>query len=153
MWRLLLRRDVITAYIEKLLGEQTGSDRIAADEDGDYPVRFGNARYYVRLVGDPDPDVTVFAVALHDVPASAELLTDLNDLNSKLRFARAFHAREGVLVKADLLGESVDPEGFHTTCSIVGRLANSIGTSLEKKYGGRRDIVSTDDEPRIGMYL
>jgi hypothetical protein len=153
MWRLLLRRDVITAYIEKLLGEQTGSDRIAADEDGDYPVRFGDARYYVRLVGDPDPDVTVFAVALHDVPASAELLTDLNDLNSRLKFARAFHAQDGVLVKADLLGESVDPAGFLTTCEVVGHVASSISTSLAKKYGGRRDIAPTEDEPRIGMYL
>jgi hypothetical protein len=63
-----LRRDVITAYVEKLLGAQTGSDRVVADGDGDYPVRFGSSRYYARLLGDPDPDVQVFAVALGDVP-------------------------------------------------------------------------------------
>ena len=148
-----MRRDVITAYIEKLLGEQTGLDRIAADEDGDYPVRFGNARYYVRLVGEPDPDVSVFAVVLHDVPASAELLADLNDLNSKLRFARAFHAQGGVLVKADLLGESVDPAGFLTACEVVGHVADNLGANLAKKYGGRPDLVPVDDSPRTGMYL
>jgi hypothetical protein len=146
-----LRRDVIAAYVEKLLRAQTGSDRVAADEDGDYPVRFGSARYYVRLVGDQDPDVSVFAVAVHDVPASAELLADLNDLNGKLRFARAFHAQEGVLVEADLLGESVDPAGFRTACEVVGQVADSIGGSLAKKYGGRRDCEP--DQPGTGMYL
>ena len=148
-----MRRDVITAYVEKLLGAQTGSDRIAADEDGDYPARFGNARYYVRLVGEPDPDVSVFAVALHDVPTSAELLTDLNDINSKLRFARAFHVREGVLVEADILGESVDPAGFRAACEVVGHVADSIGASLAQKYGGRRDLTPDDDSLRTGMYL
>jgi hypothetical protein len=150
---LLLRRDVVTAYVEKLLGTQTGSDRIAADEDGDYPVRFGNAQYYVRLVGEPDPDVSVFAVALHGVPTSAELLADLNDINSKLRFARAFHAQEGVLVEADLLGESVDPAGFRAACEVVGHVADSIGASLAKKYGGRRDVAADDDSLSTGKYL
>lgn len=147
-----MRRDVITAYVEKLLGAQTGSDRVAADEDGDYPVRFGNARYYVRLVGDPDPDVSVFAVALHDVPASAGLLADLNDLNGKLRFARAFHAQEGVLVEADLLGDSVDPAGLRAACEVVGHVADSIAATLAKKYGGRRDLAVSDD-PYPSQYL
>lgn len=148
-----MRRDVITAYVEKLLGTQTGSDRVVADEDGDYPVRFGSALYYVRLVGEPDPDVKVFAVALDDVPASAELLADLNDINSKLRFARAFHVREGVLVEADLVGESVDPLGFHTACEAVGHVADTIGTSLAKKYGGRPASAANADSLPTGMYL
>jgi hypothetical protein len=152
-WRKPLRRDVITAYVEKLLGTQTGSDRVVADEDGDYPVRFGSALYYVRLAGEPDPDVKVFAVALDDVPASAELLADLNDINSKLRFARAFHLREGVLVEADLVGESVDPLGFRTACEAVGHVADTIGTSLSKKYGGRRASAANGDSLPTGMYL
>jgi hypothetical protein len=150
-----LRRDVITAYVEKLLGAQTGSDRIVADGDGDYPVRFGSALYYVRLVGEPDPDVQVFAVALDEVPASAELLAELNDINSKLRFARIFHVQKEVLVETNLVGESVDPLGFRTACEAVAQVADKIGTTLAKKYGGRRAFESAQDDypPGTGQYL
>jgi hypothetical protein len=149
-----LRRDVITAYVEKLLGAQTGSDRVVADGDGDYPVRFGSARYYVRLLGDPDPDVQVFAIALGDVPASAELLAELNEINSRIRFARIFHAHTEVLVETNLVGESVDPLGFRTACQVVGEVADTVGTILAKKYGGRRAFdADADDALPTGMYL
>jgi hypothetical protein len=147
-----LRRDVITAYVEKLLGAQTGSDRVAADGDGDYPVRFGSALYYVRLLGGADPDVQVFAVALNDVPASPELLAELNEINSRIRFARIFHLRQEVLVETNLVGESVDPPGFRTACEAVGEVADKIGTILAGKYGGHRAFDAADDAPRTGMY-
>lgn len=149
-----MRRDVITAYVEKLLGAQTGSDRVVADGDGDYPVRFGSAVYYVRLVGEPDPDVQVFALAVNDVSASAELLAELNEINSRLRFARIFHVQKEVLVQTDLVGESVDPLGFRTACEAVAEVADQIGTKLVKKYGGRLAFDGTTDyAPGTGMYL
>jgi hypothetical protein len=149
-----LRRDVITAYVEKLLGAQTGSDRVVADGDGDYPVRFGSALYYVRLLGEPDPDVQVFAVALGDVPESPELLAELNEINSRIRFARIFHVRKEVLVETDLVGESVDPLGFRTACEAVGDVADKVGATLVKKYGGRRAVdAASDDALLTGMYL
>lgn len=149
-----MRRDIMTAYVEKLLGAQTGSDRVVADGDGDYPVRFGSALYYVRLVGEPDPDVQVFALAVNDVSASAELLAELNEINSRLRFARIFHVQKEVLVQTDLVGESVDPLGFRTACEAVAEVADKIGAKLAKKYGGRLAFDGTDDyAPGTGMYL
>jgi len=154
-WRMPLRRDVITAYVEKLLGAQTGSDRVVADGDGDYPVRFGSARYYVRLLGEPDPDVQVFAVALNEVPATPELLAELNDINGRIRFARIFHVHEEVLVETNIVGESVDPLGLRTACEAVGEVADKVGAILAKKYGGRRAFTTDDDAdaPPTGMYL
>ena len=149
-----MRRDVITAYVEKLLGAHTGSDRVMADGDGDYPVRSGSTLYYVRLLGEPDPDVQVFAVALADVPASPELLAELNEINGRIRFARIFHVHKEVLVETNLVGESVDPLGFRTACEAVGEVADKIGAILEKKYGGRRAFdAPSDDALPTGMYL
>ena len=54
-----------------------------ADEDGDYPVRFGSTLKYVRLVGDGQPDVQVFAVAVDGVSSTPELLADINDINTR----------------------------------------------------------------------
>ena len=56
-----MRRDFLEAYVEKLLRDVTGSTRISADADGDYPVRYGSALYFVRLVGDAQANVQVFA--------------------------------------------------------------------------------------------
>jgi Putative bacterial sensory transduction regulator len=83
-----MRRDVIAAYVEKLLAVLTDTPRVAPDRDGDYPVRFGSALYYVRLVSAEDPDVQVFAVAVDGIEQSPELLAELNDLNCRIRFGR-----------------------------------------------------------------
>ena len=119
-----MRRDVITAYVEKLLGAQTGSDRVVPDGDGDYPVRLGGALSYVRLTGETDPDVQVFSVALQEV-----------------------------LVETNLVGESVDPLGFRTACEAVAQVAGKVGPTLAKKYGGRVIDAAGDYAPQTGMYL
>lgn len=148
-----MRRDVITAYVEKLLGAQTGSDRVVPDGDGDYPVRLGGALSYVRLTGETDPDVQVFSVALQEVPPSAELLAELNDINGRIRFARIFHVQQEVLVETNLVGESVDPLGFRTACEAVAQVAGKVGPTLAKKYGGRVIDAAGDYAPQTGMYL
>jgi hypothetical protein len=59
-----------------------------------------------------------------------------------------------VLVETNLVGESVDPLGFRTACEAVGEVANTVGTVLAKKYGGRRSTFdAADDAPSTGMYL
>ena len=152
-----MRRDVIAAYVEKLLAVLTDTPRVAPDRDGDYPVRFGSALYYVRFVGAEDPDVQVFAVAVAGIEQSPELLAELNDLNSRIRFGRVFHVAGQVLVETDLIGDAVDPRGFGNACEVVAGLTDKIGPELAKKYGGRttfEDSKEPDYEPTApGMYL
>lgn len=108
-----MRRDVIAAYVERLLETITDTARVLPDHDGDYPVRFGSALYYVRLVGHDPTDVQVFAVAVDDVSGSPELFAEINDINTRVRFARVFHVRNQVLVETDLVGDAIDPHGLH----------------------------------------
>jgi hypothetical protein len=152
-----MRRDVIAAYVEKLLAAVTDTRDVVPDRDGDYPVRFGSALYYVRFVGAEDPDVQVFAVAVAGIEQSPELLAELNDLNSRIRFGRVFHVAGQVLVETDLIGDAVDPRGFSNACEVVAGLTDKIGPELAKKYGGRtafEDSKEPDYEPPApGMYL
>jgi hypothetical protein len=152
-----MHRDVIAAYVEKLLAAVTDTRDVVPDRDGDYPVRFGSALYYVRFVGAEDPDVQVFAVAVAGIEQSPELLAELNDLNSRIRFGRVFHVAGQVLVETDLIGDAVDPRGFSNACEVVAGLTDKIGPELAKKYGGRtafEDSKEPDYEPPApGMYL
>jgi hypothetical protein len=152
-----MRRDVITAYVEKLLAVLTDAPQVSPDRDGDYPVRFGNALYYVRLVGDGEADVHVFAVAVDGVERSPELFAELNDINCRIRFARVFHVGGQVLVETDIVGDAIDPRGFSNACHVVASATDTIGTELAKKYGGRTafedDKEPGYEPPPTGMYL
>jgi hypothetical protein len=152
-----MRRDVIAAYVEKLLAVLTDTPHVVPDRDGDYPVRFGSALYYVRLVGAEDPDVQVFAVAVDGIEQSPELLAELNDLNCRIRFGRVFHVAGQVLVETDLIGDAVDPRGFGNACEVVAGVTDKIGPDLAKKYGGRAGFEDSKESgyepPAPGMYL
>jgi hypothetical protein len=148
---------VIAAYVEKLLAVLTNSAPVVPDRDGDYPVRFGSALYYVRLVGGSDPDVQVFAVAVDGIEPSPELLAELNELNSRIRFARLFHVAHQVLVETDIVGDAIDPRGFSNACEVVAAITDMIGPDLAKKYGGRTTFEDSKEpgyeHPASGMYL
>ena len=154
-----MRRDVIEAYVEKLLATLTEKDRVVPDDDGDYPVRYGSALYYVRLVGEARPDVQVFAIAVAGLDATPELLADLNDINTRARFARVFHVRDQVLVETDLVGDAIDPSGFFNACRTVARITDDIGPGLVAQHGGTtafddaKEVGYQPPDPPVGLYL
>ena len=154
-----MRRDVLEAFVEKLLRKVTGGERVIAEEDGDYPVRYGSALYFVRVVGETVADVQVFAIAVDDVEATPELLAELNELNTQVRFARVFHVRGQVLVEADLAGAGLEAEGFFPACDAVATITDRVGADLAKKHGGRTAFEDSKDdgysppEVPLGMYL
>lgn len=153
-----MRRDVTAAFVEKLLARITDSP-IEPDADGDYPVRYRSALYYVRLVGDGHVDVQVFAVAVDSVDASPELLAAINDINTQVRFVRVFHVQRQVLVEADIVGDAIEPSGFYTACEAVATVTDRVGPLLAAEHGGRTAFEETKEDgyrPReelIGMYL
>jgi hypothetical protein len=157
------KSDMVRAYTESLLKQILGTDKIVRDDDGDYPVRHKSALYYVRVdPGSKDiPIVQVFAVALADVSPSAELYEEINQINSKLRFARAFWVRDQVLIESEMIGEELSLAGLETGCETVAGAADYFGPQLSEQFGGRTafaDEQGTDYEPPVeqpspGMYL
>lgn len=155
-----MRTDMVRAYVESLLERLTDREKVTPDEDGDYPVRFRQALYYVRLVGDTHPVLQVFSVTLADVPCTQELLEELNRLNADVRFVRVFWVREQVLVESDLVGSTLDPEEFDNACTAVATITDHIGPVLAERFGGRTAFADEKaaeatpaDRARTGLYL
>lgn len=156
-----MRADMVRAYVETLLEQLTGSQHVQPDDDGDYPVRFRRALYYVRLVGDSDPVVQVFSIAVDGVQPTPELLVRLNEINTDIRFARVFWVRDQVLVETDLVGETIDPAEFNNACHAVATITDHFGAELAEKFGGRTAFADEkedtpappDDKAMTGLYL
>jgi hypothetical protein len=152
-----VRSDMVVSYVRDLLETLTGS-RPVPDQDGDLPVTFGGAQFYVRVIGDGQPVVQVFSVAVAELAASADLHTALNDMNTQLRFARTFHVADQVLVEHDIWGEDVNPANFRHACRNVAGATDFLGPRLVEQFGGvpRFEQSKTADyvpEERVGMYL
>ena len=137
---------MVRAYVESMLERLIGAQKVSPDDDGDYPVRYRNALYYVRLVGDVNPVVQVFSVAVSGVTPSAELFEELNSINSAIKFARAFWVREQVLIETELVGEGVQPADFDNVCRAVPRITDHYGPLIAERFGGKTAFADEKTE-------
>ena len=116
---------------EAMLAELLDVDAtdLERDGDGDYPVPLSDHHLlYLRLIdGDPEagtPDtVCAFAILATGVDSSPELLTELNDLNRNVRFARLYWAHGVVCVDTELLLSSLDAAELGHACRTIAALA------------------------------
>lgn len=154
-----MQADMVRAYVESMLERLTGVDRVVPDSDGDYPVRYRSALYYVRIMDDSEVTVQVFSVAVDGIDVSPELLGALNDLNCNLRFVRAFWVRGQVLIEADLIGDTVEPRGFSNACDAVASTTDHVAADLAASCGGRPAFEEAKGADYVsppvltGMYL
>jgi hypothetical protein len=135
----MTKTDMVRAYAESLIEQVTGADKAKADNDGDYPVRYRSALYYVRIDPGPrdDPVVQVFAVAVDKIESGPPLYEALNDINARLRFARTFWVKGAVLIEADMPGLSLSLDGFGSACDAVAYAADHFGPLLAEQFGGK----------------
>ncbi len=128
---------------EAMLAELLDVDPADLERDGDgaYPVPLGNDRLlYLSLIeGDADagtPDtVCAFASLATGVDPSPELLTELNDLNRHVRFARLYWADGAVFVGDELLLSTLDAAELGHACRTVAALAAGVAPLLEAVHG------------------
>lgn len=131
-----MRSDQARAYVEDLLERMVGLDRLHRDADGDYPVRYADAGYYVRIVDGSEPVVQVFSTPVVNVEATESLFTELNSINAQIGFARIFWFAGQVLVQTEVLAESMDPASFENACVCVGELSMKWAPLLSERHGG-----------------
>ena len=123
---------VVREYLELGDGEQ-----LIIDEDGDIPVRYESAMYFMRLV-DRDPAlVQVFAYVLRDVQSSESLLEALNSINQQIVTARVFWFENNVIAAAETPVSTVDVDELRHLCWAIGSLAAWADTDLQGRFGGR----------------
>lgn len=131
-----MRPDVAFVYVRDLIERMTGT-RPEPDHDGDLPVHFHGAQFFVRIVGAPNPWVQVFSVAVADIEDSPGLMSRLNEINTFIHFARAFHVNSQVIIEAEIWAEDVAPANFLFACQNIASATDTFAPIIQKAFGGR----------------
>ena len=133
-------RPAFEAMLAELLDCDPGD--VERDADGDYPVPLSDDHLlYLSLIeGDPDagtPDtVLVYAILTNErVDPTPELLTELNDLNRHVRYARLYWADGAVFAGDELLLSSLDAAELGHACRTIAALAAKVAPMLEAVHG------------------
>lgn len=87
----------------------------------------------------------MFSVAVTDIDASPELLLELNNINSHLRFARAFHLANQVLIESDIWADDLNPSNFRHSCHNIAS-ATDYATPALAALGGSLYFDETKTE-------
>ena len=103
---------------------------------------------FVRVLDAP-PCVRMFSPVLEDVEADDRVLDRLNELNAEIRFVRFFVVEGRVIVVAEMLVAPFVAEHATRACLQVGSLADEIGGTLQKEFGGRRAFEEAPEEPEV----
>lgn len=136
--------------VEEVIERVFGPDALILDGDGDYQLKTAGVPVWARLLGGDPPALRVFATVAADVECSPELLRELNDYNSSLRFLRVEWSNDIVTAAADLVADSLDPDELFTAFSRVDHVAENIGPMIVSVFGGR-DL--NNDAERWAAYL
>ena len=129
--------DMVTSHVETLIERLTGVEKARADADGDYPIRYRSALYYVRVVRAWKPVVQVFSVAVDGIHFTDALARELNEINTHLYFCRTFWVSGQVLVEAEHLGPSLTEADFHECALRVAEATDAFAKGLAERHGGR----------------
>lgn len=138
--------DEIRDQLEELLRRGYGLDELAVDEDGDYPFEVGDSLMYVRLVDARPPVVQVFSSLLRGVPASDELLAEINDINALVHFARVFWVRDQVLVESEIVASDLADDELGQAVRTVSGILADLRPALLARFGETHDHDSDEDD-------
>lgn len=127
---------MLRSHVERCLQDVWERPDLVTDGDGDYPYQWGTAACWVSIQPGSEPSVRVFAYAAVGLRRSAKLLAEVNDLNSRSRWARVFWVDGRVMVSAELHWTTLDRASLARTLECVGTVADDIGTLLATVYGG-----------------
>jgi hypothetical protein len=111
-------------------------EQLDRDEDGDYAIPVGSALVYVHVGGDRLPLIAIFSSILTDVEASPGLFVALNDINRRIRFARAFWVSGTIVVATELAAVDVSAQQVSFACMQLGSLADHLDDVLHGRFGG-----------------
>lgn len=132
----------------KAIREGSGNADLEFSQGGDLSLRFGSAAVFVRVTHGP-LYVRMFSPVLEDVDADDRLLDRLNELNAEIRFARFFVVEGRIIVAAEVFVAPFVAEHVMRACLQVGSLADEVGGTLQKEFGGRRTFEEDPEEQEV----
>lgn len=142
------------AAVLDTLAAITDGDELHVDEDGDIPIVRGSAVVFVRIVESPNC-IHLFAPLLSDVTTTDGLVDELNQLNTRILFARLTWNGETVVARMSLFGDPFAPQHLADALQIMTELADSLDSDLQEQFGGRTfdGTFAPPKEPIFGGYL
>ncbi len=121
-------------------------DQVNQDPDGDIRIRYGSTMCFVRGIEDP-PSVRLFAPMVIDVPRSAALLEDLNDINLNITVGRVVHTPANeVLYSLELYGEQLTVEIIRASLDAATTIADHFDHQLQSRFGGKTLYAEVSDD-------
>ncbi len=127
----------IRSHVERLLEDEWGLCRVAADADHDYFYRVGTAACWVSIM-DTDPVmVRVFGHAATGLKRSLKLLTELNDIERRALSVSIVFEHGAVVVAQTLSPYGITQPVLAQALRAVGGVADDIGLLLAGMFGGR----------------
>lgn len=125
--------DRVRALVAGYLGGQPLPADLTAEP---LAIRAGTAVIYLRLVDAEPPVVRIFSPLLRHVERTAELLAELNELNSVLNFLRLFWRDGTVYVATELLAETLTASELANACDALADTADYYDVRLHARFGG-----------------
>jgi hypothetical protein len=130
--------DELESAVEAGLKAFCGVTELPVDGDGDRLVPVdGGAMVYVRLLDGRPPTAAVFSVLAVGIPPSPALFLALNDINTRLRFGRAWWEDGRITLGAELSGLGLTGEQVGHACVELARMASVLDDDLHGRFGGR----------------
>lgn len=130
-----------TQRVQSYLTAMAGS--VSLDSDGDYSIRSGSARVFVRISAHPNGEVTlvnVWAVVLDNVPVTPELLeyvaTDNSTIFGTLTVSRRDDGSGALILRHMLLGDYLDAEELEYVVGGLAWSADNADNELAGRFGG-----------------
>jgi len=142
------KRKMARSHIGRMLLDVWDICRVIADSDGDYPFRNGTAMGFVQHESTNPAMVRIWVIAAREVPRTAKLVYELNDVNVRSRNAWVCWSNGSVTVEQALRLKSLTRSSLRETLESVGTVANDIGGLVA--YGGTTPFQSGDAEVAEG---
>lgn len=136
----MTRAEIVKPYVEKVLKESFGSDQLAVNERGEWPVRQGSAVFLVRLLPTDPPLVQVYSPVLQKVQRTDKLLQEINDINAQIHFARMFWVQDLVVLSTELMADTLDGSELNNAMAGIALMADHYDTQLKGAHGGETAI-------------
>jgi hypothetical protein len=129
--------DGVRKLVLEAIRNGSGNRDLEGAANGELSLRFGSAAVYVRVLEKP-LCIRMFSPLLDGVASGDLLLERLNEMNVETSFARFFALEGRVLLSTEMLAAPFSARNVAAACLQLGSLADEVGGTLQKEFGGRR---------------
>jgi hypothetical protein len=138
----------VRSHVERVLQDEWGACRVAADDDGDYPFRRGTAVGWVSVLEGTDaPMVRVWAHAATRLKPTAALLRELNEIQGRCLSASVQWMNGLVIVSQTISAIGLTQPVLAQALNAVGGVADDIGLLLAGMFNGSTPYPAEQPEP------